>query len=53
MPEHSKARMKTGTGNRIDRPVKGMKIVVAAEGEPFVSGTELEAGVAEFGRVAE
>ena len=44
--------MKTETANRQDRPVNGMKVAVAAEGGASVSGTELEAGLAEFERVA-
>lgn len=45
--------MKNGTANRIDRPVNGMKVAVAAEGGASVSGTEIEAGAGEFERVAE
>ena len=44
--------MKTGIANRIDRPVNGMKVAVAAEGGTPVSGTEFEAGLGEFERVA-
>lgn len=44
--------MKTESASRIDRPVHGMKVAVAAGGGASVSGTELEAGLAEFERVA-
>lgn len=53
-PELSNPTMKSGTANKVDWPVNGMKVAAAAEdgASVTVSGTEFEAGLGEFEKVA-